>query len=78
MSPPPITSQDIPDSWLATLRQIASRHEGTVLRKHPTLPRIQSWSVNYNIYVDQMLYSSAMEFVSVEERDLAWQRLWKL
>jgi hypothetical protein len=76
--PPPILASQVSDEWLQILRSIASRHEGHVLRQHPTLPRIQSWAVNYGQWADTLLPTSAIEFVSVEERDECWSRLWKV
>lgn len=78
MSPPPILSADISDTWLALLRSIASQREGTQLRKHPSRPAIESRDVNTGAWNVQMLPTSAVEFVSTEERNLAWERLWKL
>lgn len=71
-------SNDVPDEWLKLLRRIASQREGQQLRPHPTLPMIQSKSVNSGEWCNQMLCGNAMAFVSLEERDKAWGRLWAI
>ncbi len=75
-APPTVASADIPDEWIATLRDIASRREGQQLRPHPTLPMIQSKDVNTGVWCNQMLYGSAMAFMSFEERDIFWKRVY--
>lgn len=74
-SPPPITSAEIPQEWVATIKALAVR--GFEFRKHATMPMLQSRAPGGQ-WGNQMLYTSAMSFVSVEERDLFWGRLWAL
>lgn len=76
--PPPISSSEIPDKWLLTVRNLVSLHEACIIRKHATLPRFETQDVNTRRWCQLMLYSSTFDFTSMEERDLAWDRMWAL
>jgi hypothetical protein len=76
MTPPPITSAQIPDEWIDAVRESAARVPvAEPLRAHPHLPRIQGWSVNNIRWHDLMLFGSGYDFTSNEERDIALARI---
>jgi hypothetical protein len=74
-APPPITSAEVPDEWIAACREAMSQREGVPIRAHPTLPRIQAYQINSKQWGDIILYGSGRDFVSAEERDAVMRRL---
>lgn len=74
MKVPPTTSERIPDAWIEGVRH-AMDINGTKLRQHPDLPRIQVFSHNTGEWHDLMLFGSGYDFTSEAERDLVIARI---
>lgn len=72
ISPPPTTSAQIPEEWIATVREILIR-EGRAIRANG--PQIEIKSLHDNSWRPLMLFGSGTTFTSTEERDLVVRRL---
>lgn len=70
---PPMTCAEIPDEWIATVREIITR-EGVAVRGHATEPVIEL-KRNHRDWARLMLHGSGFEFVTMGERDLVVERL---
>lgn len=72
---PPITAQDVPDSWVAACRQAASVREGVALRPNPIDRTIEAYSINYRKFIPLMLPGGGTEFATDADVAAVWGRL---
>ncbi len=63
-----ITAEAVPDEWIAVVRELIQR-EGRALRGPVDRPTIEVKSLHTNRWSPVMLFSSAMAFETIADRD---------
>lgn len=75
MTPKPkVSSADIPREWIDIVREIVHR-EGRALRGPLERATIEVKSLRDNSWSPLMLFSSVMEFSTIEDRDMVLQQI---
>lgn len=68
MSKNTITAEEVPDDWVMVVRELIQR-EGRALRGPVDRPTIEVKSLTTNQWSPLMLWSSAMAFETIADRD---------
>lgn len=71
---PTITADAVPDEWCDLVREIVQR-EGRALRGPVDRPTIEVKSLSTNKWAPLMLWSSAMAFETIADRDAVLARI---
>lgn len=70
----PITADEVPDQWIADIRE-AMRLDGFPVLANPSFPRITVKSTRNNVIGPLMLPGSGVDFTDFDQRNIVLHKL---